>query len=111
MTLHRLLGFGAAVPDPAALASFYAELGLGGDAVSGYRGSSGGGSVFIEDAPYRRLLSVEIGCTDERDLDEVEQKIKDGGGSARRNGGKVDVFDIASQVKFTVRIRPGIFDI
>ena len=41
MSLHRLLGFRAAVADPARLDAFYAELGLSGNATAGYAGSDG----------------------------------------------------------------------
>ena len=60
MSLHRLLGFRAAVADPAALAGYYAKLGLTGDASSGYAGSDGGAVVLIDEAPFRRLLSVDV---------------------------------------------------
>ena len=59
MSLHRLLGLHAAVPDPAALAAFYAELGLVGDAASGFTGTDGGASVTLSEGPFRRLDSVE----------------------------------------------------
>ena len=47
MSLHRLLGFRAAVADPAALDAYFTELGLSGDAGSGYTGSHGGAAVTI----------------------------------------------------------------
>ena len=43
VSLHRLLGIHAAVPDPGGLAAFYAEMGLSGDAAAGFTGSDGGG--------------------------------------------------------------------
>ena len=34
MSLHRLMGFTSAVPDPDAVAAYYAEMGLVGDPVA-----------------------------------------------------------------------------
>ena len=45
MGLHRLLGLTATVPDPAALAAFYGELGLTGSPDSGFTGTEGGAAV------------------------------------------------------------------
>src|SRR5580704_9338631 len=66
MSLHRLFGFRAAVADPAALDAYYTELGLTGDAGSGYTGSDGGAIVIVDEAPFRRLIAVDVGCDDER---------------------------------------------
>jgi catechol 2,3-dioxygenase-like lactoylglutathione lyase family enzyme len=104
VSLHRLLGFHAAVPDPGALAAYYAELGLGGDASAGYTGSEGGAGVTVDESPFRRLVSVDIGCHDEHDLDAVQRRLDDGGASTQRTGDSVSVTDPASQVHFTVRI-------
>jgi hypothetical protein len=104
MSLHRLLGFRAAVADPAALAAYYAELGLTGDASSGYTGSEGGASVVIDEAPFRRLIAVDIGCEDDRDLDTVQQRLEASGASPARESESVSVVDVASHVQFTLRI-------
>lgn len=104
MSLHRLLGFRAAVPDPAALDGYFAELGLSGDAVSGYSGSDGGATVLIDEAPFRRLLAVYIGCHDERDLDAVQHRLETGGARTERDSSSVSTTDIASRVRLTVRI-------
>jgi hypothetical protein len=104
MSLHRLLGFRAAVADPTALAGYYAELGLTGDAVSGYTGSDGGAVVHIDEAPFRRLVSVDIGCHDERDLDAVEERLEARGAAPSRDSESISVLDAASRVHITVRI-------
>src|SRR5712671_1696338 len=91
MSLHRLLGFRAAVADPAALDAYYAELGLTGDAGSGYTGSDGGAVVVIDEAPFRRLLAVDIGCDDDRDLDAVQQRLETRGASTTRESESVSV--------------------
>src|SRR5712691_3107817 len=104
MTLHRLLGFRAAVADPAALDAYYTELGLSGDASSGYTGSSGGAVVSIDEAPFRRLIAVDIGCDDDRDLDAVQQRLEACGASSTRDAESISVLDAASHVQFTVRV-------
>jgi catechol 2,3-dioxygenase-like lactoylglutathione lyase family enzyme len=104
MSLHRLLGFRAAVADPAALASYYAELGLTGDATSGYTGSDGGAVVLVDEAPFRRLVSVDIGCHDERDLDAVEERLVDRGAAPSRDSESISVVDATSRVQITVRV-------
>ncbi len=43
MSLHRLLGFHVDLPSPDGLVALYGELGLDGDATSGFTGSDGGG--------------------------------------------------------------------
>lgn len=104
MSLHRLLGFDAAVPDPAALASYYGELGLTGDAASGYSGSDGGATVRVDEGPFRRLLAVHLGCDDERDLDAVDARLVAGGAAVRRDGAALSAVDPASRVSITVQV-------
>jgi catechol 2,3-dioxygenase-like lactoylglutathione lyase family enzyme len=104
MSLHRLFGFRAAVADPAALDAYYTELGLTGDAGSGYTGSDGGAAVIIDEAPFRRLIAVDIGCDDDRDLDAVQQRLEARGGVPTRESESVSVIDVASRVQFTVRV-------
>jgi hypothetical protein len=104
MSLHRLLGFRAAVADPAALEAYFAELGLTGDATFGFTGSDGGAAVVIDEAPFRRLIAVDIGCDDDRDLDAVHQRLEASGALPARDSDSVSVLDVASRVQFTVRV-------
>jgi catechol 2,3-dioxygenase-like lactoylglutathione lyase family enzyme len=103
MSLHRLLGLHAAVPDPAALSAFYAELGLTGDAASGFAGTDGGGTVSLSEGPFRRLDSVTVGCHDESDLVAIAGRLADGGAEATLADGLLSVVDPASRVRFEVR--------
>ena len=91
MSLHRLLGFRAAVADPTAVDAYYGELGLRGNASSGYSGSDGGGAVVIDEAPFRRLIAVDIGCHDDRDVDAVQQRLEARGASPTRGSASVSV--------------------
>ncbi len=106
MSLHRLLGFRAAVADPDALAAYYGEMGLTGDATSGYTGSDGGAVVVLDEAPVRRLVSVDLGCADVGDLDDVRRRLEAGGASPTSGGDWVSAVDPASQVVFTVLVAP-----
>jgi len=104
MSLHRLLGFRAAVADPTAVDAYYWELGLRGNASSGYSGSDGGAAVVIDEAPFRRLIAVDIGCHDDRDVDAVQQRLEARGASPTRGSASVSVLDDASRVLITVRV-------
>jgi hypothetical protein len=104
MTLHRLLGFRAAVPDPDALTAYYGELGLTGDATAGFTGSAGGATVQIDEGPVRRLLEVGIGCSQERDVEQVAQTLSSLGATAERVADGVAVVDPASSVRFIVGV-------
>jgi hypothetical protein len=104
MSLHRLLGFRAAVADPAALDDYYAELGLTRNATSGYTGSDGGAVVDVDQAPFRRLIAVGVGCDDDRDLDAVQQRLEARGASPQRDAESVSVVDEASRVLIAVRV-------
>jgi hypothetical protein len=106
MGLHRLLGFTTAVPDPEGLASFYAEAGIGGSPSGGYAGADGGARVRLDEGPFRRLLEVEIGCRDERDLDDIAGRLRAGGGEPTRSSGAVSLFEPTSHVTVTVRVAP-----
>lgn len=104
MSLHRLLGFRTAVPDPDALDAYYRELGLRGDASSGYRGTDGGAAVTVTDGPFRRLLDVELGCADDADLAAVRARLEAQGASVHADGDAVSVVDPASRVRVVVRV-------
>jgi catechol 2,3-dioxygenase-like lactoylglutathione lyase family enzyme len=104
VSLHRLLGFRVGVADPDALGAFYGELGLSGDASSGFAGSDGGAAVAVEESPFRRLHAVDLGAPGESDVDEVRRRLDVGGAAATGDDGAVTVTDPASRVRFTVRV-------
>lgn len=104
MSLHRLLGFTTAVPHPEALASYYGEMGLTGNAAAGFAGSDGGSVVRIDEGDVRRLTRVEVGCETEEDLAAIAKRLGEGGASATTSGGEVSVVDATSKVEFLVRL-------
>ncbi len=104
MSLNRLLGLHATVADPAQLSGFYAELGLAGDATTGFTGSDGGAAVTLDEGPFRRLVSVGVGCDSRDDLDAIERRVRDGGGEVTRDGEQVHVIDAATRVRFEIGV-------
>lgn len=104
MSLHRLLGLHATVPDPDALSAFYRELGLRGDAVAGFTGTDGGAAVTLAEGPFRRLHSVTAGCSDPSDLRAIAERVRAGGLDPVVADHHVAVVDPASQVRFEVQV-------
>ncbi|HUA96680.1 MAG TPA: hypothetical protein VMB82_14285, partial [Acidimicrobiales bacterium] len=103
MGLHRLLGFTTAVPDPAAVASFYGELGLSGDGAV-FSGSDGGATVHLEEAAFRRLVRVEFGADGPEDVARVTRRLTAGGAEPRGDDEEVRVVDPGSRVELVVRV-------
>jgi Glyoxalase/Bleomycin resistance protein/Dioxygenase superfamily len=104
MSLHRLLGFTTAVPDPGALTAFCGELGLVGSPATGLTGRDGGAAVIVVEGDFRRLVRVELGCEGSEDLDTVARRLTDGGASPVLGDGEMRVVDRASRVEFVVRV-------
>jgi len=104
MSLHRLLGFHAQVTDPAAHAAFFGELGLSGDADSGFTGSDGGASVVLSEGPFRRLDSVAFGCRDEADLTAAAARLRAGGAEPTVADGVLSVVDPCTRVRVEIRV-------
>ena len=104
MSLHRLMGFTSAVPDPEAVADFYAEMGLTGDPVAGFSGSDGGTAVRVEEAPVRRLRKVEIGCESDHDLAEIRQRLVAGGAKPAGHPEEVVLADPSTAIEFVIRV-------
>lgn len=104
MGLHRLIGMRIGVPAPDSLAAFYGELGLASDDGSSFAGTDGGAQVTVDEHPFRRLLEVEIGAADERDLYVVAGRLTGLGLDAAIDDGSVSVIDPVTQVTFRVRV-------
>ena len=102
MSLHRLLGLHTSVPDPDGLAAFYRELGLPGDARSGFTGTDGGAAVTIGEGPFRRLGSVTVGCHDRTDLSAIAARLRAGDADVSVGDDRLSVVDAATQVRFDV---------
>lgn len=104
MSLHRLLGFHADLPDADRLVAFYGELGLSGNATAGFTGSDGGGAVTLGESPFRRLRSVRIGCTDSGDLDAIARRLEHSGAAVERSDSSIAVEEPVTEVRFSVEV-------
>lgn len=104
MGLHRLIGMRIGVPDPAALAGFYGEMGLGDDGNGGFGGTDGGSQVLVEEYPFRRLLEVRVAADDEATLADTAARLADRGLSPTTDGTAVSVVDPATEVTFRVEV-------
>jgi catechol 2,3-dioxygenase-like lactoylglutathione lyase family enzyme len=104
VSLHRLLGFHTTVADPDALCAFYGELGLHGDATTGFSGSDGGARVTVDQGPFRRLESVAVGCGTETELAAIAARLDSGGARVIVGDGSLQVVDPASRVRFEVEV-------
>jgi catechol 2,3-dioxygenase-like lactoylglutathione lyase family enzyme len=60
--------------------------------------------VIIDEAPFRRIIAVDIGCGDDRDLDAVQHRLEARGACPTRESDSVSVLDSASRVQVTVRV-------
>ncbi|MDO9173761.1 MAG: dioxygenase, partial [Actinomycetota bacterium] len=76
MSLHRLLSITVGVPRPTELAEFYDEVGLATNAGGEVSSPDGGTQVIIEESPFRRLVGVDVGAADERDLDVIDARFE-----------------------------------
>ena len=104
MSLHRLLGFHVDLPSPDGLVALYGELGLDGDATSGFTGSDGGAAITLGDGPFRRLRTVRVGCDRTGDLDAIGQRLEQGGASVERSETAVTVVEPVTRVSFSVEV-------
>ena len=104
MSLHRLMGFTSAVPDPDAVVAYYAEMGLVGDPVAGFSGSDGGTAVRVDEAAVRRLRRVEVGCESEHDVAKISQRLVDGGAVLTSGSDELLVVDPSTEIEFVVRV-------
>jgi catechol 2,3-dioxygenase-like lactoylglutathione lyase family enzyme len=102
MAMHRLLGMRVGVPDPDGLAAFYGEMGLAHDDSGHIDSPDGGTQVTIETHPFRRLLGVDIGVFDDRDLDAAATRAASVGLAVHRDGDRLSVIDPVSQVTFAL---------
>lgn len=104
MSLHRLLSITVGVPRPAELAEFYGEVGLATNATGEVSSPDGGTQVIIEEAPFRRLVGVDVGAADERDLDVIDARFEQLGITADRHDGMLSAVDPTSQVRVRVSV-------
>lgn len=104
MGLHRLLDMRIGVPDTAALAGFYGELGLGDDGHGGFGGTDGGTQVTIDEYAFRRLLEVRVAADDDGTIAATSARLRDLGLSPSADDTSLTVVDPATEVTFRVEV-------
>lgn len=92
------------VPDPAALAAFYEEMGMADDGHSGFAGTDAGTQVVVDHHEFRRLLEVRIGAVDEASVAAVTARLAGAGLAPRHTDSVVSVVEPATQVTFQVEV-------
>ena len=75
MTLHRLSSFIYQVPDVAEVISYYTEFGLTDNGDGSLATVDGGTQLHIEQGPYRRISSIELGADDPDDLARIASSL------------------------------------
>ncbi|MFK8912596.1 VOC family protein, partial [Streptomyces sp. YS-3] len=87
MSLHRLSSVTIGVPDPAATAPYYTELGLRARENGWFATRDGGRQLRIVAAPTRRLVGMRVGVDDPDDLDAAAARLHRMGIAAVRGPG------------------------
>jgi len=101
MALHQFMGMTIGVPVPDELDAFYQGIGLLGGA--GHWGSADlPDQIQIEEAPYRQLRSMRIGCEDESDLAALVARLEALGIESQTRGGCVSCLDPSGTWKVIV---------
>lgn len=108
MSLHRLLSITVGVPRPTELADFYGEVGLATNGAGEVSSPDGGTQVVIEEAPFRRLVGVDVGAADERDLDVIAARFEQMGVSIDHRDGALSAIDPTSHVRVRVSVASAI---
>ena len=103
MALHRLLGMEIGVPDPAMLDAFYQEIGFTGGSRS-WGPTDQPGQITINEAPFRQLREMRVGCESEEDLDRIVKNLEGLGIASQRSNGRLRVPDPVN--KWDVVIEP-----
>jgi hypothetical protein len=105
MALHRFMGITLGVPAPEQLDTCYAEIGLVGG--GGHWGSAElPEQIRIEQAPYRQLRSMHIGCEDESDLAALVERLEALGIASQTRDGCVSCTDPSGSWQVIVEPAP-----
>ena len=104
MVLHRLQAIRIGVADPSAQAGFYGEMGLVTSDGSLFDSPDGGTQIHVSEAPFRRLLGVDLGADTESDLDDIATRLTTLGASHTFASGELTCVEPHTRIEF--RIRP-----
>ncbi len=101
MPLHRLLGIDVGVPEPQILHDFYAHIGFV-DTGEGWGQKDAPDQIRVEEAPYRQLTRVRLGCHDESDLVAIGGRLDGLGITHETRDGTLHVVDPVNKWKIEV---------
>ncbi len=104
MGLHRLLSMRVGVPDPAGLASFYAEMGMADDGHGGFGGTDAGAQVVVDEHAFRRLLEVRVGAHDDEPTATIARRPTEHGLTPRADAGALTAAEPITEVTFRVEV-------
>jgi len=104
MALHRLQAIRLGVSDPVAQADFYGEMGLSTADGSLFDSPDGGTQIHVSEAPFRRLLGVDLGVDTEPDLNDIAGRLTALGAPNTLASGMLTCVEPHTRIEF--RIRP-----
>lgn len=104
MALHRLQAIRLGVSDPVAQADFYGEMGLSTSDGSLFDSPDGGTQIHVSEAPFRRLLGVDLGVDTESDLNDIAGRLTALGAPHTLASGMLTCVEPHTRIEF--RIRP-----
>ncbi|WP_372405461.1 VOC family protein [Streptomyces luteireticuli] len=106
MPAHRLSSVTIGVPDPAATAPYYTQLGLRPQPDGWFSTRDGGRQLRIVPAPTRRLVEMRIGVDDPDDLDAAAARLRRLGVPPSRDAGTLTAAEPATGVRAVLQVEP-----
>jgi len=106
MPLHRLTHLHLGVPDVAAAARFYAELGLDESAPGRFATAHGGEQLRLDTAPRRCVRGLGVGVDDPDDVERIARSLAGIGLEAERRGAGLRVLDPGTGIPIEVAPAP-----
>lgn len=89
MALHRLSSYVYQVPNVEVVSEYYREFGLTDNGDGSFSTVDGGRQLFIEQGPYRRITSIELGADDPDDLGRIASKLSALGVESQTSGDRL----------------------
>jgi catechol 2,3-dioxygenase-like lactoylglutathione lyase family enzyme len=106
MSLHRLQAIRIGVSDPTAQAAFYGEMGLTSNNGSLFDSPDGGTQIHVSEAPFRRLLGVDLGVDSEADLADIAGRLTAFGASHTLISNELVCVEPHTHIEFRIRPLP-----
>jgi glyoxalase/bleomycin resistance protein/dioxygenase superfamily protein len=106
MALHQLRSVTIGVPDPAPVATYYAEFGLQPEDESSFSTSDGGRQLYLQKAPTRRLVEMVVGADDHDDLARAGAALAKAGHHHQLAGGRLTTVEPETGVSVALEVTP-----